>query len=188
MHQEPQRKFYLKEFKAISCAISTYEDLNLLFDHFVEGVARAFNVKGASIMLYDEALDQLFRVSSHGISSNYLNKGPVFLRDQEDAFKKGEPVFIQNLENDPRVQYMEAARSENIQAMLSFPIKCRAFVVGVLRIYGSRAIVLHPDDVDSILVLLLHLGLVIEENGLRNCLQIVNSAIHRLPPRMRQGE
>jgi transcriptional regulator with GAF, ATPase, and Fis domain len=144
MHQEPQRKFYLKEFKAISCAISTYEDLNLLFDHFVEGVARAFNVKGASIMLYDEALDQLFHVSSHGISSNYLNKGPVFLRDQEDAFKKGEPVFIQNLENDSRVQYMEAARSENIRAMLSFPIRCRTFVVGVLRIYSSQGNCLAP--------------------------------------------
>ncbi len=188
MHPEPPRKFYLKEFKAISCAISTYEDLNLLFDHFVEGVARAFNIKGASIMLYDEALDQLFHVSSHGISNDYLGKGPVFLRDQEDAFKKGEPVYIQNLENDPRVQYMEAARSENIQAMLSFPIKCRAFVVGVLRLYGSQAIALHPDDVDSILVLSMHLGLAIEETGLRNCLQIVNSAIHRLPPRMRKDD
>ena len=33
MTQEPIRKFYLKEFKAISHAISTYEDLNLLINH-----------------------------------------------------------------------------------------------------------------------------------------------------------
>jgi GAF domain-containing protein len=188
MYQEPQRRFYLKEFKAISRAISTYEDLNLLIDHFVEGVSRAFKVKGASIMLYDEAEDQLFRVSSYGISESYLNKGPVFLQDQDDAFAKGEPVFVQDLEKDPRVQYPEAAKSENIRAMLSFPIKCRQHVVGLLRIYHSEAIGLHPDDVDSICVLSLQLGLVIEENGFRNFLQLVIGAINSLPPRMRKGE
>lgn len=188
MHPEPQRRFYLKEFKAISRAISTYEDLNLLIDHFVEGITRTFTIKGASFMLYDEVEDQLFRVSSYGISDNYLNKGPVFLRDQDDAFAKGTPVFVQDLENDPRVQYPEAAKSENIRAMLSFPVKCREHVVGLLRIYHSEAIVLHPDDVDSICILAFHLGLVIEQNGFRNFLQMVLGAINSLPPRMRKGD
>lgn len=188
MQQEPQRRFYLPEFRAISRAISTYEDLNLLIDHFVEGITRAFKVKGASIMLYDELEDQLFRVSSFGISEGYLRKGPVFLQDQEDAFAKGEPVFVQDLEQDPRVQYPEAARSENIHAMLSFPIKCREHVVGILRIYHSEAIQLHSDDVDSVCALALHLGLVIEDNGLRNFVQLVAGAIDSLPPRMRKGE
>ncbi|MBR9980933.1 MAG: GAF domain-containing protein [Desulfatitalea sp.] len=187
MQQEPQRKFYLPEFRAISRAISTYEDLNLLIDHFVEGVTRAFKVKGASIMLYDEVEDQLFRVGSYGISERYLRKGPVFLQDQDDAFAKGAPVFVQDLENDPRVQYPEAARSENIRSMLSFPIKCREDVVGIVRIYHSEAIAVHPDDLDSIQVLALHLGLVIDANGLRNFVQMVSGAIDSLPARMRKG-
>jgi len=187
MNQEPQRRFALREFKAISRAISTYEDLNLLIAHFVEGITRAFNVKGASILLYDEIEAQLFRVSSYGISENYLNKGPVFLRDKDDAFAKGEPVFVQNLKNDPRIQYPEAAQSENIRAILSFPIKTREAVVGLLRIYHSESIVLNSEDVDSITVLSLHLGLVIQENGLRNFLQLVCGAMASLPPRMRKG-
>lgn len=187
MVHEPQRRFDLREFKAISRAVSTYEDLNILIDHFVEGFTRAFKVKGASILLYDEAEKQLFRVGSYGIGESYLSKGPVFLNDADDAFAKGEPVFVQDLQNDARVQYPEEAAAENIKAMLSFPIKSRESVVGLLRIYHSESIVLHYEDLDSIAVLVLHLGLVIEENGLRNFLQMVCGAMSNLPPRMRKG-
>jgi GAF domain-containing protein len=186
MSPEPQRRFELKEFKAISRAISTYEDVNILIHHVVEGIARSFKVKGASIMLYDEADGQLFRVSSYGVSEGYLKKGPVFLHPQDDVIVKGEPVFVQDLQNDPRVQYPQEAHSENIQAMLSFPIKCRSAVVGLLRLYHSQPILLHPDDIDSIGAMVLHLGLVIEESGLRNFLQMVDTAIQSLPPRMRK--
>jgi signal transduction protein with GAF and PtsI domain len=187
MTQEPQRRFNLKEFKAISRAISTYEDLNILIDHFVEGVCRAFKVKGASILLYDEVEKQLFRVSSFGISERYLNKGPVFLNVRDDAFERGEPVFVQDLQHDPRVQYPEAAKEEHISAMLSIPIKSREAVVGLLRIYHGESIALNPDDVDSIMTLSMHLGLVIDQNGLRNFLQMVCGAMASLPLRMRTG-
>jgi GAF domain-containing protein len=186
MHQEPQRRFDLREFKAISRAISTYEDLNILIAHFVEGICRTFNIKGASIMLYDEVEEQFFRVASHGVSENYVKKGPVFLSDQDDAFFKGEPVFVQDLQNDPRVRYPQAAQAENIRAMLSFPIKSRQAVVGLLRLYHSEPIELHVEDVDSIGTLARHLGLVIQENGLRNFLQMVGAAMNSLPPRMRE--
>ena len=187
MSHEPQRRFDLKAFKAISRAVSTYEDLNILIDHFVEGFTRAFKVKGASILLYDETEKRLFRVGSYGISEFYLNKGPVFLRDEDDAFSRGEPVFVQDLQNDKRVQYPQEAKTENINAMLSFPIKSRKAVVGLLRIYHHESILLHPDDLDSVSVLALHLGVVIEENGLRNFLHMVCSAMSTLPLRMRQG-
>jgi signal transduction protein with GAF and PtsI domain len=187
MSSAPQRRFDLKEFKAISRAISTYEDLTILMDHMVEGMARAFKVKGASIMLYDETEGQLFRVASYGLSETYLKKGPLLLGEQDDAFVKGEPSFVPDMQNDPRIQYPEAAWAENIRSMYSFPVKSRKAVVGLLRIYHGETFALHPDDLDSISVMSLLLGLVIEENGLRNFLQTVSGAIANLPPRMRQG-
>jgi hypothetical protein len=51
MNQEPERKFYLKHFRAISLAIATYDDFTLLVNHLVEGLCRIFALKGASIML-----------------------------------------------------------------------------------------------------------------------------------------
>ena len=187
MRANPDRRFDLRAFKAISRAISTYEDLNILIEHFVEGITRAFKVKGAGILLYDEADGQLFHVSSYGISENYLNKGPVFLNHQDDALAKGEPVFVQDIRNDVRIQYPEAAAAEKIHSMLSFPIKCRDATLGMLRIYHSESIDLHADDIDSISTLALHLGLVIQENGLRNFAQMIGGTISSLPPRLRRG-
>lgn len=187
MNDAPQRKFNLREFKAISRAISTYEDLNILMKHMVEGIARTFKIKGSSILLYDEAEGQLFRVASCGLSDAYLKKGPLLLGEKDDAFVKGEPAFIFDLQHDPRIQYPDAAQAEGIRSMFSFPIKSRTAVVGLLRIYHTDAIDLHPDDADSISVMALHLGLVIEGSGLRNFLMTVSAAMANLPRRMRQG-
>ena len=187
MTQKTARRFYLREFKAISHAISTYEDLNVLFNHLAEGTTRSFNAKGCSIMLLDETENQLFHVGHCGISEGYLNKGPVFWDDKHSAVSTGEPVFIEDMQNDPRVQYPEAAAKEGIISMLSIPIRCREAVVGILRIYYSEPRTIDDEDVDSLCVLTEHLGLVIENNGLKNFLDQVKMAIESLPLRMLEG-
>lgn len=187
-NQKSERRFYLKEFKAISRAFSEYEDLNLLVDHMAEGISRAFKVKGCCIMLYDDREKQLFRVASHGISESYLTKGPVFfVDDRHSSFSTGEVVLIEDVQRDPRVQYPDEAKKEKIVSMLSVPIKCRNAIVGIIRIYHSSALRLHEEDLDSLSVLALHLGLVIENNGLRNFLEGVKIAIGSLPLRMLEG-
>jgi signal transduction protein with GAF and PtsI domain len=187
MKEDTPRKFHLREFKAISYAISSYEDLNMLIKHIAEGITRTFKVKGCSIMLFDDREKQLFHVASYGISEAYLNKGPVFADEKHSALSRGEPVFIQDMQNDPRIQYPDAAAKENLTAMLSIPIKCRNAVLGVIRIYHNDPIVFHEDDVDSLGVMAQHMGLVIENNGLKNFLDEVKMAIQNLPLRMIEG-
>jgi len=121
-------------------------------------------------MLYDDREKKLFQTVSHGISTEYLNKGPIFVDDKYSAFFKGEPVFIEDLQNDPRIHYPEAAAQEGLVSLLSFPIKCRYITIGLFRLYHSEPIKLHEDDMDSISILAQQLGLVIENNGLKNFL------------------
>jgi signal transduction protein with GAF and PtsI domain len=187
METTPERKFYLRQFKAISNAISIYEDLPVLFNHFVEGLCRAFKIKGCSIMLYDEREKQLFHVSSFGISEAYLEKGPVFYDETQCAFTKGEPVFVDDLKSDARVQYPAAGAEEGFTSLASFPIKCREAILGIMRMYHSDRILLHSDDIESILVLCRQLGLAIEYNGLRNFLDMLKGAMGNLPLRMLEG-
>ena len=99
MSEEPKRRFYLKEFKAISHAISTYEDLHLLINHLAEGTTRTFEAKGCCIMLFDDRENQLFTVSSCGISEEYLQKGPLLVDEMYSAFVKGKPVLIEDLKS-----------------------------------------------------------------------------------------
>ena len=187
MIQKPKKRFRLSHFKAISLAIAQYEDLDVLLNHFVEGMCRTFNLKAASILLFDEYESQLFRVASHGMSDMYLSKGPLLMDEKDEALVKGLPVLINDMKNDSRVQYSEEAQHEGIMAMLSFPIKRGNTVVGLIRAYHSEPIVLDEEDIDSISVLSQLLGVVIENNGLRNFLSQVQMAVSSLPSRLREG-
>jgi signal transduction protein with GAF and PtsI domain len=184
MEQKPERKFYLQHFRAISHAISTYEDLNVLTNHLAEGTARRFKAKGCSIMLLDDRDNQLYAVSSYGLSEEYLYKGPVIMDDKHSAIRKGEPVLVENMQNDPRVQYPEAAAKEGLISMLSIPIKCREAIIGVIRIYHAEPQKIHDEDIETLCVMSEHLGLVIENYGLKNFLDGVRIALESLPPRM----
>ena len=184
MNQNPERKFDLRKFKAISHAISNYEDLNLLINHLAEGTTRTFEAKGCSIMLLDEKENQLFTVSYYGISEEYLKKGPLFLDERYCAFIRGEPVYIENVQSDPRIQYPQAAVREGIVSMLSIPITFRNIPVGLIRVYHSEVKAFHEEDIDSLKVMATHLGLVIENNGLKNFLESVNAAMESLPQRI----
>ncbi|MFC1493751.1 GAF domain-containing protein [Thermodesulfobacteriota bacterium] len=187
MSPESKRKFYLKEFKAISHAMSTYVDLNLLVNHLAEGMTKTFEAKGCCVMLFDEGENQLFAISSYGISDDYILKGPIFVDDKKSAFVKGEPVFIEDMREDPRVQYPEAAEKEGIVSMISIPILFHGESIGVIRLYLSQVKKLNEDDVDALRILSEHLGLVIEYNGLRNFLDKVEMAVDSLPARMLRG-
>ena len=182
-----ERKFYLKHFKAISKAIATYEDPNTLMKHLTEGTARTFNAKGCSIMLLDERAKQLIHLANYGISEEYLSKGPVFFEMENCAVSTGEPVFIEDMQHDPRVQYPEAAKKEGIRSMLSVPIRCRDTVIGILRLYHAEPWLLNEEDVDSLSILTSLLGVVIENHGLKNFLEQVKSALESLPLRLLKG-
>ena len=77
MGKAPERRIFLKEYKAISRAISTYEDFSLLTSHLAEGICMSFKVKACSLLLYDDREKQLFHVSSCGLSQKYLGKGTI---------------------------------------------------------------------------------------------------------------
>ena len=184
MERKPERRIAIKDFKTICRAIATYEDLDLLFNHFAEVLSRAFDVKGCSLLLFDEHEKQLIRVSSFGISETYLNKGPLFMDDKDPAFLKCEPVFVEDMQNDPRIQYPDAAAREGIISLLSFPIICRKKEIGLTRIYHNDYWALHEEDLDLLCVMHRLLALVIENNGLRNFLEQVKMEIGQLPPRI----
>jgi len=188
MAKKAERRFYLREFKAISHAISTYEDFNLLIRHLAEGAARSFRAKGCSILLLDEREKQLFHVGSYGISDEYLHKGPVFADQKQTAIYTGKPVFVEDMQHDSRVQYPDAAAKEGIVSMQSVPIMSRGVPIGILRIYLSEPIELHEEDVDALGVLTEQLGMGIDNRGMRNFLEKVKVALDDLPLRLLGGQ
>ena len=56
--------------------------------------------------------------------------------------------------------------------------------IGLIRVSHSEVKVFHEEDIDSLRVMATHLGLVIENNGLKNFLDSVNVAMESLPQRI----
>ena len=187
MKEKNERKFYLQEYRTISHAISTYENMNLLFQHLVEGVCRTFGFKGGSLLLYDDKEKELFRISSYGLSDEYIAKGSMYMNDELDTFLKGEISLYTNLKNDKRVKYPDAAIKEGIASILSLPVKCKNSIIGLLKCYHSEQILIHEDDIESIKVLLQQLGLRIEINGMKNFMDTIKAAIDNLPLYITEG-
>ena len=126
----------------------------------------------------------MFHVGSYGISDEYLQKGPVFADQKQTALYTGQPVFVEDMQHDARVQYPEAAAKEGIVSMQSVPIMCRGVPVGILRIYLNEPVELHEEDVNALCVLTEQLGVVIDNNGMRNFLEKVKMALEDLPLRL----
>ncbi|MFC1819620.1 GAF domain-containing protein, partial [Thermodesulfobacteriota bacterium] len=114
-------------------------------------------------------------------------KGPVFVDEKYSAFVKGKPVFVEDIRNDPRIQYPDAAIKEGIVSMLSIPIKFRGTAIGLIRIYHNELKRIHEEDIDTMSVMAELLGLVIENNGLKNFIDKVKMAMESLPARMLEG-
>jgi archaellum component FlaD/FlaE len=68
--------------------------------------------------------------------------------------------------------------------MLSIPIKFRQTVTGVVRMYHNEVIAVCGEDMASLSVLFEHLGIVIENNGLKNVIDQVRVAMNNLPHRL----
>ncbi|MGM0418178.1 MAG: GAF domain-containing protein [Thermodesulfobacteriota bacterium] len=184
MSDKPEARIRLWEFKAISYAISTYEDLAVLQRHLVEGVCSAFRIKACSIKLYDDREKELFRVSSCGLTTNYLKNEPIIVSGENKECLNGEVIFYEDIRKDSRVINPEAAEKEGIVSMLSVPIKYNKAVLGVLKMYHDAPWILHEDDLDAFKVFSRHLGLRIEYTGLRNFFETVKAAAGSLPLRM----
>jgi hypothetical protein len=109
------------------------------------------------------------------------------VKEEQCAIGTGRPVFIRRVQDDFRVQYLDAAVKEGIVSMLSIPIKSRDAIIGLMRIYHGEPLELHEDDIDSLTLLLMQLGLVIENIGLKNFVEQVKIGMGNLPPRLLEG-
>lgn len=187
MGYQPEKKINLPQFRAISHAISTYEDIILLGRHICESICRTFGIKASSVLVFDDREKELYYLCSEGLSEDYLASMPVYIENKFKEFTDGKPVFFRNFQTDERVSSPEAAIQEGIVSMLSIPIKHRRDVVGLLKLYNSDEWMIHPEDEESIRILSEQFGLVVENNGLKNFLDGVRASMGSLPLRMSKG-
>ena len=129
---------YYDTITRVTTAISQCKDPEEVALITAESVKTAFKAKGCSIFLVNRETGELGLVASSGLSSEYLNKGPIHFMQTIREAKDAVPIAIFDVMDDPRIQYPEQAHKEGIASLLGVPIISHDKIIGALRIYTKN--------------------------------------------------
>jgi GAF domain-containing protein len=164
----------------ITKAISMIRDPEEIVLITVEGVTHALNVKGCTLFLFSPKSHELRLAGSYGLSTNYLDKGPISaLRSIASALEDAEPVAIFDVADDPRIQYPDAAIKEGIASILSAPIIIGEKLIGCMRVYTAEPWEFTLNDVNFVQAVAQIVGMSLEmcrvNKGLKDSIDILKT-------------
>lgn len=164
----------------ITSSISMIRDPEEIVLVSVEGVTSALKVKGCALFLIDKSSRLLSLAGSYGLSQDYLDKGPVSaLQSISSSLEDGKPVAIYDVNDDPRLQYPEAAIKEGIASILSVPIIIGERTIGCLRVYTAEPWEFGLDDVNFVQAVAQIVGMAMElcriNKGYKESIDILKS-------------
>ncbi|MFC1798728.1 GAF domain-containing protein [Thermodesulfobacteriota bacterium] len=146
----------------VSRSLSKSKDPEEIIRMTVENIKSALDIKGCALLLINRRSKELEVAASKGLSSEYLNKGPVSaLRSIADSLEDG-PIAVYDVSDDPRIQYPEAAKKEGIASILSVPIMLSDEAIGAIRVYTSEKWEFTLDDISFVQALAQIAGILIE--------------------------
>ncbi len=123
----------------IARAATSSLNLSEVLQTVVQRTAQAFGGKGCSIRLLDETGQSLGIAAAWGLSEEYLQKGPVEVRQSgiDREALQGRPVIVLDAPHDPRTQYPKELEREGICSILCAPLMARGKAIGVIRVYSA---------------------------------------------------
>jgi len=153
---------YYDTITRLTTAISQCKDPEEVALMTAESVKTAFAAKGCSIFLVNRETRELGLVASHGLSSNYLNKGPIHFMQTIREAKDAIPIAIYDVTDDPRIEYPEEARKEGIASLLGVPIISHDKILGALRVYTEKPWEFSHNDITVIQAVALICGMAMD--------------------------
>jgi signal transduction histidine kinase len=139
-------------------------DLQTVLNRLVESTTRVIGCKGAAIRLLDPTRRQVAFAATYGLSEEYVERVPQdFTRARLDqATLAGEPLFVNDTADDPRIWNRKRVREEGIESMLSVPLAGKSGPLGVLRAYGGEGHRFSDDDAAFLELVAVHGSVAIE--------------------------
>ncbi len=153
---------YYDTITRLTTAISQCRDPEEVALITAESVKTAFSAKGCSVFLVDRTTRELGLVASSGLSTEYLNKGPIHFMQSIQEAKDAVPVAIYDVMDDPRIEYPQEARKEGIASLLGVPIVSQNKIIGALRVYTANPWEFSPSDITLFQAVALICGMAME--------------------------
>ncbi|MCF8039106.1 MAG: GAF domain-containing protein [Desulfohalobiaceae bacterium] len=126
-------------FKDISLIVHSSVQLDEVFELVVWKVTEAFQAKGALLRVHNPQTDQFEVTAVYGMNEQYLSKGAVSTEKIVDGdIKNKKPVIIEDLWNEPRVEYPQWAWDEGVRMIVDTPLYLGDKLISILRLYFTE--------------------------------------------------
>ncbi|RTZ97293.1 MAG: GAF domain-containing protein [Deltaproteobacteria bacterium] len=153
---------YLDLFIEVTSVITSNLDLDEVFKLITQKIPEILDVDAATIRLLDTSRKHLVLKAAHGLSREYLDRGPIDMEKPIFKALKGEPIVIENATQDSRINYPEATKREGINTILIVPIPIRGEINGILRLLTKRPRMYDQREIDFVTALGRQCGIAIE--------------------------
>ena len=154
MERVASQPYFVALFEAAKAVHSSLV-LQDVFQAIVRSSADALGAKAASLRLLNRSSKTLVLYAAHGLSSEYLRKGPVVVDSSEIDRQalRGQPVVVLDAASDPRFQYPAEAAGEGIRSVLCVPLMLDGRGIGVLRVYAGERRAFDGGEVDLLIAM-----------------------------------
>lgn len=134
----------------IAQSITSTLSLDVVLQMIVENAARTMGMKAASLRLLDAEKNILEVRAAFGLSSAYLEKGPVEVGKSriDRECLQCRVIAIKDIRKDKRLQYATELAGEGIASLLSLPLTVKGHAIGVLRVYSSAPYAFHESEIE----------------------------------------
>lgn len=111
-----------------------------VLEEIVQCVAKTMNVKACSIRLLNSGGKKLVLGASHGLSLDYIHKGPILVEESilDQKALKGDVIWLDDVQTSKDFQYGARAKTEGLKSVLVLPLLLEKKAIGVLRVYSDR--------------------------------------------------
>ena len=135
-----QRRRELETLAQVSDAVVSGSYLDEILQLIVTVTAQLMRSKICSLMLLDEARQQLAIKATQALSPAYRNKPPIRVGQSisGQAVKERRPISVPDVTKDERYMFRELAQREGLRSMLSIPMVIGERVIGVVNCYTAQ--------------------------------------------------
>ena len=119
------------------------ESLNLsdILPQLVRAAAELVGADASSIRLLDRSGTLLEALAHHNLSDAFAGRGPVRVGEglTGRVFRDGQPVLVEDIEQDHRVLHREQLLAEGTRSAAIVPLRSHGRIIGVLTVYGRTS-------------------------------------------------
>jgi signal transduction protein with GAF and PtsI domain len=173
-----QHRINLEIYKLLVQTISEANDLDVMATQLSQLIVGALGIKGTALYILDPEREELELLASAGLSTNYVNKGPVLVDKSIKIESNRKPVIVSDAHTNKKLQYPDKAKEEGVRAIISHPIVMRGKIIGSLRLYHSQPWEPSPEEMIFVEALSQNLGVALMYFRVANAMLNVKETVN----------